>query len=291
MATSIPVFIVGGSRTGSEMLKTMLSVSPELDFVDELFLLCPWWLHSDLNRCIRRHVGDLAQPAALDHLIDFLYSGKPYGYFWTVLDQTIDREVLRAELEDVELSLQSIFEVLMRIHANGNRKSGTGAKFPLHYSYTSVLMDWFPDCRIIHTTRHPKAVYASQAAKYIKASDGSISKSVKRSLQFIHINIQTAWTARLHSRLRNQPNYKLVRYEDIVNDPEAELREVCEFLEVSFLDDMLSPHQYGSSFDNIRDSKGVDKSSLERWRATVSPSVARLIDVLQKEPIRTLGYN
>jgi len=51
---SRPVFIIGGSRTGSEMLKTMLSASPEIDFVDELFLYCPRWLHKDLATNISR---------------------------------------------------------------------------------------------------------------------------------------------------------------------------------------------------------------------------------------------
>ena len=110
MTTPSPVFIVGGSRTGSEMLKTMLSISTELDFVDEIFLLCPWWLHSDLGTSIRRHVGDFAEAGALDRLMDLLYSGRPYGWFWTAIDQEMDRDLLRAELAESELSLRSIFD-------------------------------------------------------------------------------------------------------------------------------------------------------------------------------------
>jgi hypothetical protein len=265
-------------------------VSPELDFIDEIFLLCPWWLHSDLNRSIRRHVGDLTDEQALDRLISLLYSGLPYGWFWTVIDQKIDRELLRTELAEADLNLRSIFDTLMRIHAKNNRKKGIGAKFPLHYSYTDSLLEWFPNCKIIHTTRNPKAVYASQAAKYIRSTDGFLKKICKRSLQFAHINVQTAWTARLHSRMKDRANYRLVRYEDIIKNPETELRQLCEFMQVRFLDDMLNPHQYGSSFDKIGTSKGVDKSSLERWRATLSPLTAWLIDVLQTRSNRTLGY-
>jgi len=290
MSAPSPVFIVGGSRTGSEMLKTMLSISPKLDFVDEIFLLCPWWLHSDLDRNIRRHVGDLAEAGALDRLMNLMYSGKPYGWLWTAIDQEVDRDLLFAELAKSELSLRAIFDALMRVHAKTRGKSGIGAKFPLHYSYTNTLVDWFPSCRIIHTTRNPKAVYASQAAKYIQANDGLIGRNYKRSLQFVHINIQTAWTARLHRQMKDVPNYRLLRYEDVVNNPETELRQLCDFLQVPFLDAMLNPHQYGSSFDKIGASRGVDNSSLERWRKTISPWTARLIDVLQKAPGRNLGY-
>jgi hypothetical protein len=290
MASPSPVFIVGGSRTGSEMLKTMLSLSPKLDFVDEIFLLCPWWLHSDLRRSIKRHVGDLAEAGALDRLMDLMYSGKPYGWFWSAIDQGVDRDLLHAELAKSDLSLRAIFDALMCTHASATGKSGIGAKFPLHYSYTDTLVDWYPDCRIIHTTRNPKAVYASQAAKYIRANDGLLRKSYKRSLQFVHINIQTTWTARLHRQMKDMPNYRLLRYEDVIKNPETELRKLCDFLQVPFLDAMLNPHQYGSSFDKIGASRGVDNSSLERWRKTISPWTARLIDVLQKVPSRNLGY-
>ena len=287
---SSPVFIVGGSRTGSEMLKTMLSVSGELDFVDEIFLLCPRWLHSDLKSSIKRYVGDLDAPGALDRLMDLLYSGRPYGWFWSAIEDEVDRDLLHAELAKNPLSLRSIFDALMHVHAKIGGKNGVGAKFPLHYSYTDTLIEWFPDCRIIHTTRNPKAVYASQAAKYIRPNDGIIGRNYKRLPQFVHINIQTAWTARLHRRMRDKPNYRLIRYEDVVNNPESEIWQLCEFLGVPFLKGMLNPHQYGSSFGKIGATSGVDNSSLERWRKTVSPWTARLIDLMQRSPSHTLGY-
>lgn len=272
------------------MLKTMLSASAELDFVDEIFLLCPRWLHSDLDGSIKRYVGDLDAPGALDRLMDLLYSGRPYGWFWTAIENELDRDLLRAELSGTPLNLRTIFDALMRVHAKIRGKSGIGAKFPLHYSYTETLIEWFPECRIIHTTRNPKAVYASQAAKYIRADEGAISRNYKRFLQFVHINIQTAWTARLHNRMQALPNYRLIRYEDMVNNAESEIRQLCEFLGVPFVEGMLNPHQYGSSFDKIGAASGVDSSSLERWRKTISPWTAWSIDVMQKAPSRTLGY-
>jgi hypothetical protein len=53
---------------------------------------------------------------------------------------------------------------------------------------------------------------------------------------------------------------------------------------------MLNPLQYGSSFDRIEASKGVNNSSLEQWRKTILPMTARIVDVLQKARNRTLGY-
>jgi hypothetical protein len=285
-----PVFIIGGSRTGSEMLKTMLSMSNELDFVDELFLICPRWLHRDLKSNIKEHVGDLAAPGAADRVVDLVFSGKPYGWFWTVTEKKLDRELLRAELAREGLSLKSIFRAIMVVHAHINRKSGHGAKFPLHYSHAAKLLEWFPGCRLIHTTRNPKAIYASQSAKYARHQKNALGRGFVRFQQFVHINLQISWTARLHTRLKDAPNYCLVRYEDVVLQPESELRRICNFVGAKFIPAMLHPHQYGSSFDRIGAGKGVDSSSLERWRTSVRPITAKAIDILHPFASKTFGY-
>lgn len=285
-----PVFIIGGSRTGSEMLKTMLSASPMLDFVDELFLYCPRWLHKDLEANIREHVGSLDHPHARKQLIDLLFSGIPYGWFWQNVDDQLDREMFSNALAETNLSMREIFSSVMSVHAKMNGKNGHGAKFPLHYSSAARLVEWFPECKIIHTTRNPKAVYASQAAKYLKEDRPTISTAFLRFQHFVHINIQTTWTAMIHKKLSGRENYRLVRYEDTVRNPDEQLRGLCDFLEVPFLEEMLAPKQYGSSFNTIKGGKGVNPSSLDRFRHTTGKATQLFMDVVHSRAYQLLGY-
>ena len=284
-----PVFIIGGSRTGSEMLKTMLSVSPEIDFVDELFLLCPRWLHKDLATCLATEVGDLDAPGALERVVDLLFSGRPYGWVWSVANQKFDRERLKQELTGTSLSLRDILAALMEVHAERRGKQGRGAKFPTHYSCTHRLLEWFPECKLIHTTRDPRAVYASQAGKYVKAADPWHVRGCMRFRQFVHVNIQVSWTASLHRRMKRLPNYRLVRYEDVVTEPRPQLESLCEFLEVEFLPEMLHPRQYGSTFESAG-RRGVNKASLSAWRKRASPLATGAIWYLHPRARRILGY-
>ena len=288
---SRPVFIIGGSRTGSEMLKTMLSASPKIDFVDELFLYCPGWLHKDLATNIREHVGSLDSKDALDKLLDFLYSGIPYGWFWSVAERELDRAALRAELSGGPLDYRSILASIMVVHANMRGKSGLGAKFPVHFSSTRQLLRWFPDCRLIHTTRNPKDVYASQAAKYITSEHNAVSRSYSRFKQFVHINIQTTWTAHCHQVFRSLPNYRLIRYEDVVSRPEEIIRSVCEFLEIPFIRQMLEPKQYGSSFGSVKGRRGIETKSIGRWRKKISRPSSLFMDLAHRRAYRILGYD
>ena len=291
MKKTRPVFIVGGSRTGSEMLKTMLSASQDLDFVDELFLYCPRWLHKDLDSNIKGYFDDTENSTSLERLLDLLYSGVPYGWFWTNVEEQLDRDMLAVELAGKPLSMENLFDAILTVHARMREKTGIGAKFPMHFSESAKLIEWYPNCRLIHTTRNPKAVYASQSAKYVTGDESGLVCAYKKFQQFVHINIQTWWTARLHQSLQDNGNYLLVRYEDVVREPQAQVKKICQFLEIQFEAGMVEPHQYGSSFDDIGGGKGVELSSLEKWRTKISPFTATLIDWLHPFAYRMLGYS
>jgi len=89
--SSCPVSIISGSRTGSMMLQTILSKSPELDLTDELQFRSPWWLHRDYVSDIKTHGGSLDRAGALGRLMDLLYSGIPVGWLWSASERLLDR--------------------------------------------------------------------------------------------------------------------------------------------------------------------------------------------------------
>jgi hypothetical protein len=285
-----PVFIVGGSRTGSEMLKSMLSASSELNLTNELYALCPRWLHRDLRADLRTHVGDVSAPKAIDAVIELIYSGNLFGWTWRHAETELDRGMLREELAASTLSVESIVTAALRVNARLRNKPRQGAKFPVHYAYAPLLLEWYPTCRILHTTRDPRAVYASQANKYLLPTDGTVKRAATKMMQFAHVNIQVAWTARLHDRLKTRENYRLVRYEDLIRDPEGELRGMCQFLAIEYRHSMLEPRKYGSTFSSIRGRRGVNRDSLDRWRQYVSPVTDMTLRVLQGRAAKKLGY-
>jgi len=274
------------------MLQVIISKSPEVNLTDEMQFRTPWWLHRDFVADVRTHVGPLDSPDALDRLMGLIYSGISVGWFWSATERMLDRDLLYEELSREPLSIRSIFHSVLTAHARHRDKPRIGAKFPVHYSYAQQLLDWYPDCLLVHTTRNPKAVYASQAAKYLEPDQGFASRSLMRFKQFAHINLQISWTARLHQQFCNLPNYRLSRYEDLVLEPETNIRQLCDFLETDFEPSMLSPQRFGSSYDRIeQDRQGIGRESLDRWRSSISPITANAIDVCHRRACRVLGYS
>ena len=47
----------------------------------------------------------------------------------------------------------------------------------------------------------------------------------------------------MHLQLECLNNYRLFRYEDLLADPERVLRELCDFIETDFTEEMLEPQK------------------------------------------------
>ncbi len=286
-----PVFIIGGSRTGSEMHKTILNLSREINIVNETWFLCPWWLHTDFAAQARRSIGNLSDDAGAAKMVDLMYSRKLFGYFWTTIDQEIDRNILQAELARSDRTPRAVLAIVMKLHAQAKNKAVPGAKFPVHYSYAGKLIEWFPNCRIVHTVRDPRAVHSSQAVKYLREHHTKLERVSMRAVHFAHISIQSWWTARIHTQLRGYRNYYMSRYEDVVRDPEASIRKLCEFLEIEASETMLQPIQYGSSYRRSKPGvRGINQESVDAWKSKLNRVTIGLINVLNRKALQTFGY-
>src|SRR5439155_4549605 len=107
------------------------------------------------------------------------------------------------------------------------------------------LLAWFPDCRVMHITRDPRAVAMSKtndpSGTAIRVLNHPRLAWLIRKLSVWSVIAQYRQTARLHSRFQHLSNYKLFRYEDLLAEPERTLKEVCKFIEVEFKQELLHP--------------------------------------------------
>lgn len=286
-----PVFIIGGSRTGSELLKNIIRKYSAIDLAPEMFMMCPGWLHKDFVANASKILNKRDHTYDINGVLDLIYSEKLYGYFWSTVHE-LDRGQLKKLINKNGNTLKGVFQSIIELHAIEKSKTIPGAKFPVHYSMAERLLQWFPDARIIHTTRDPRAIYVSQSKKYTNESYSYIKNGWLRFIHFVHIVIQTLWTAHVHKKLSSNKNYYLFKYEDFLNKPQSSMKGLCVFLQIEYVSEMAKPEIYSnSSFNDKRGtSRGLQIASATSWKKHINPVTEKLISLFCNSAMKRFNY-
>ncbi|NLX05311.1 MAG: sulfotransferase [Phycisphaerae bacterium] len=128
------------------------------------------------------------------------------------------------------------------------------------------LLELFPDARLIHVIRDPRAVIASmlqvgRRSRKVGWSLHPYAYSVAAGIEYTRRCFDAGFAAAGAASQR----VLTVSYERLVSDPEAETRRVCRFLELEWSDRMLSPGQFSHLGEEaITNEVFYDRESYER---------------------------
>jgi hypothetical protein len=90
--------------------------------------------------------------------------------------------------------------------------------------------------------------------------------------------------------------YAEVRYEDLVRDPEPQLRRLCDFLGEAFDQEMLQPHQMAGVAVPQRKvwhtgtHEPVNDAAVQRWRQDLEQWELDLLEFTAARQLRRHGY-
>jgi hypothetical protein len=240
-AVAEPLFVVGAERSGSTLLKLMLDHHPAIS--------CPHQFEFAVE-----HVGD-----------DGAWPDLPA--YWRILER--DGVFQRSRFTiDRRLDYPSLQDHFLRERSRGRPVLGG----TLHRHFLRLLLLW-PDVRLIHLVRDPRAVARSCVEM---GWAGNVWEGAAR-----WIDAEREWDrvcARVPAARRHE-----VRYEELVADPERVLRGICAFARVDYDPTMLrypEDSTYGA----------LDRAPLERWRTALSGREQALVDGRAGALLSERGY-
>ena len=299
------VFVVGCAKTGSKLIRQILMTHPDVNLLDELHYLVPRWIKTDFVHAAGR-IGPLTCDRNIHELIKLMYSDQLEGAFWRVdpdrdagkspgrIDD-IDSDQLARALLSTDRSFRAIMQTLIDQHTEVVNRRISGAKFPVNIACTSTLVDWFPDCKVIHLVRDPRAIYTSMIKMSIKRSNiGILRKEFPAQLaRLVYSSYQFRQTGAVHRRYAGSERYLLLRFEDLVREPETIMRKMCSFVDIDFMQEMLNPPTgAGSNYDDkIESKKGFDAKTLDRWKDHIPLSGRIILEAVLREQIKMFGYS
>lgn len=176
-------------------------------------------------------------------------------------------------------------------------KSRAADKTPNNIRVIGKLLTWFPEGRFIHIIRDGRDVACSlRNHPKEKIENGKIVPSlINRPIT----ECAQRWLNDTSCGIayREHPRYHEIRYEDLVSDPEAVLRELCDFLKEEYQPCMVDPSaskednmDVGRLVNNQNSKEKISNRSLGRWRTDLSADEKQEFDNVAGELLISLGY-
>jgi hypothetical protein len=189
-----------------------------------------------------------------------------------------------------------VFTAVMRAEADQTGKAIFGEKTPAHIRWADTLLAWYPTARIVHMVRDPRGVYRSELKRRTAHPESLPYRWLVRAPLLMRgfVLLETAWAwanAVAHHRTlsrRYPANYRMVRFEDLVRDPQAEIGRLCAFLGVAE-ERRMYKQKVVSKGDRLGEA-GFDEGAADRWRASITPGELRWLGRLLGRRIAEMGY-
>ncbi len=291
MLEDSPIFVRGYSRSGGTLMVTILDAHPDIAMSYELYP----------NLLISKNGTDIE----LDLLLEILNKSKNnktankkikdrnlQTFVQRCLRGSLDSKNLarllkqhiadRNDFSDVKGRLRFIERCCVEKMKNTD-KPKWGLK--CNNQYDGYVSMW-PSAYFLNVVRDGRDVLASQL------NTGSFNKTPA--------DVAEGWV-KTHLRFRKLVDNRDVRayevfYEKLVNQPDEELKKICDFLNVPFEKSMLNFYQQGLTIYKTNHlsmnmlSRQIDPSKVSRWKKDLNENQLQEFYSVAKEAMIMFGY-
>ena len=284
------IFITGASRSGTTLLSFVLRNHREVFGLKELQFFGEAW---DPRAGPRRFSRAQATAAAAAIL-----ARQQHGILAPSIDaaQRGAAAALVDGLGAAGADPAMVFAAAVQGLTQAAGKSIPCEQTPRYIFYARALLDIYPAAQIVHMVRDPRAVMASQKMRWQRrrlATDG-VAVPRYQSLR-VWVNYHPYTVARLWSRataaalaLAEHPRVTLLKFEDLVQQPEATVRGLCGRLGLDYEARMLDVGQINSSHQSSAGGarRGLHATAIEKWREVLT---ATEIAITERDCARYMG--
>jgi len=265
-----PFFIVGNPRSGTTLLRFIISSHPRIHIPSETGFL-PFLLQdvkTDLSLSqVKRILERIGQ---LNH-----------GWAGMVDDVQAFYETLP------EPKLMYILDALYRRKIEPYGAVRWGDKGPSYVRYIPIISEIFPRAQFIHLIRDGRDATVSARKKW-----GNWYMDTYYLLKNWVRNVEQG--QRAGERLGSD-RYFEVRYEDLVQSPRPVIEKICVFLGERFHPAMLDHTTLArklikpnGGYPNVR--KPISSSSVQRWKREMTLFEQKMANRIAGSKLRALGY-
>ncbi|MDC0363007.1 sulfotransferase [Halioglobus sp.] len=271
-----PLFLVGHSRSGTQLLRTLLNRHKQIAIVTNESKFIP---------AVMERFGPpsrLSDPAKIHDFYQFFSDTTFYRRLREKGFALSEEELMR--LSDPS-SWESFFEVIFRFYAPSAGKKAEsfiwGDKSPRYLKELESFTTCFPNSKFIHIIRDPRDVCLSHKKRWRTPCELTAAK----------------WQARVGESRQvgaslGAQRYRELRYEDLLLDTESVIRSLCDFLGVGFHPDMTRLAEPVSDYQDgdAGLAQKIVTINREKWREAMGRSELKRVEEIAYSQLVNLGY-
>ena len=266
------VFIVGKGRSGTTLVRAMLTSHPRLTIPPETHFIVPL---ADDRRLVDGS-GEFDLSAFMERL------ARSPGFRRMDLDtDELKRSLESSAPPDYPQAIREVFA----LYARKASKDRYGDKSPGQVLQIERLAEMFPESVFIHVVRDGRNVLLSNLETSFGPSDVVQGAVVWKRL---------VRDGRRAGRLLGKDRYCEIRYEDLVADPEAEIRRMSDFCGLEFDASMLryfeNAEDLGVNATNHGNLSRPPTAGLRDWRRQMTSRQVAIFESLAGDTLSDLGY-
>tara|TARA_B100001250_G_scaffold213427_1_gene183065 strand:- start:18757 stop:19860 length:1104 start_codon:yes stop_codon:yes gene_type:complete len=288
-----PIFLAGiCERCGKTLLRKILNIHSEVRLAPaETKFMSQMWS----RRILAGHLRDSNLPKGVEsylnnsvlkidkrkELLENLKSGN-------MKTQEADVELLLdTQLSDIKNIFSKTTKTYGDLHRSilqsfvrSNKSNYGGEKDPTANPFIISLIDNFPQSKIVNLVRDGRGIITSMISTKSRLNILEMSNRVKYSYSL----------ARKYEKKNISSNYYQMFFEKMIRDPKTELTNLCNFIGISFEDEMLHPSLYIPNSDGRKLKQGFDKTMINIWKKKLTLEQILVIEYILKENLTYYGY-
>jgi hypothetical protein len=267
---SDPVFVVGMNGSGTSMLTESLGRHPDLYAFPGETRMIPHYI----DRAPR--YGNLENDDNFQRLWKYVISSAPD------LEVFNDHKPLPMpdNWREFPRDLASILDAVFRQFAGRHGKKRWCEKSPNNSEHILRIAELFPDSKFVHIIRDGRDCAASTLRRQFRNPELSINRWRK-----------VVADARAQGRTL-EDRYLEVKYEELTNDPEYWMKQICAFLDLVFDPNVLQSAMPQSGQQESRPDGYVGRiePNSQRFKKQFDAATIEQLELIAGDMLNELGY-
>ena len=285
------IFIVGNSRSGTTLMARILKRHSSIYILNET--------HFMEEFIFERKNFDEMNKKDLNEIINRMLTIQDKGYYrkTEIDDYPISNVILRNFEKSDKNSFSNLVSLFFSHEASKHNKSISGDQTPRHIFYVNEIKTMFPEAKFVNMVRDPRGVLCSQKYKWKAEFKKGVPlfETVRTYLNYHPILMSFLWNKGIKNALDvndivKNDSWLNVKFEDLTNNPREIVMNVCDFLNVEFMESMLDVSVSLSSTNTDEGMQGISKNIADKWILNLSSNEIFYAEKINHQYMEKFGY-